>query len=150
MAICVCVFQMTLYDTAGVERHTQTMLPTYFRRAKAVIMVYSIDNEESFDDIGSNWLDNAESTDVKTVIVLVGNKVDLDEGGDNSRRVSKERAIQYALQNDIEKNMVFEVSAKTGRGVEQMFDAVARMMGPPPAAAHTPPDTQPGKNCSSC
>lgn len=123
---------MTLYDTAGVERHTQTMLPTYFRRAKAIILVYSIDNMESFGDISSNWMDNSVNSASDAQLVLVGNKVDLDNGvdGETRRRISHERALQYASLNDIDMNMVFEISAKTGKGVVEMFDAVAQKIAP--------------------
>ncbi|CAI8009218.1 Ras-related protein Rab-37 [Geodia barretti] len=125
---------MTLYDTAGVERHTQTMLPTYFRRAKAIMLVYSIDNMESFGDIGSNWLDNSLNSANSARVVLVGNKVDLEDGqevgGESKRVISRERAMQYAVMNDIDRSMVFEISAKTGHGVTEMFDAIVKTIDP--------------------
>ena len=123
---------MTLFDTAGVERHTQTMLPTYFRRAKTIILVYSIDNIESFGDISSNWMDNSVNVGTGAQIVLVGNKLDLDhENKHRTKRViSRERAVQYALLNDIDRNMVFEISAKTGQGVGELFDSVAKKIAP--------------------
>ena len=120
------LFQMTMYDTAGVERHTQTMLPTYFRWAKAIILVYSIDNMESFGDIGSNWLDNSLNSASDALVALVGNKVDLE----SKRVISRERALQYALINDIDRSMVFEISAKTGHGVTEMFDAIVKKIEP--------------------
>lgn len=146
--MCVLyLLQMTLYDTAGVERHTQTMLPTYFRRSKAIILVYSIDNEESFGDIGNNWLDNSTNADSKAQLVLVGNKVDLER----ERLVSQERALQYALINDIDQDMVFEISAKKGTGISKMFDAVALKMAPAKRPALEPVKEKPiQRNCSSC
>jgi small GTP-binding protein len=144
---------MTLYDTAGVERHTQTMLPTYFRMAKAVILVYSIDNMESFGDIGSNWMDNSMSAGIGVQVVLVGNKVDLDrsEEGESKRAISQQRAMQYADSNDIEKSMVFEVSAKTGQGMQEMFDAVAQKVTPASTEQSEPVKPKPQqRDCSSC
>lgn len=91
-----------------------------------VILVYSIDNEESFGEIGSNWQDNSMSSVSSARLVLVGNKTDLEE----NRVVSGDRALQYAVNNDIDKNMVFEISAKTGDGVEAMFDAIAKTIEP--------------------
>ena len=142
---------MTLYDTAGVERHTQTMLPTYFRKAKAVILVYGIDNEDSFGDIGSNWMDNSASAGTEALVVLVGNKVDLDRNdeGESKRAISKQRAAQYADSNDIDKNMVFEVSAKTGQGIQEMLDAVARKVTPVSNQEQLEPVKQ-KRDCSSC
>ena len=148
---------MTLYDTAGVERHTQTMQPTYFRRAKAVVLVYSIDNVESFGDIGSNWMDNSANSRTGATFALVGNKLDLahPDKGKSKRAVSQERALQYAVLNDIDKSMVFEISAKTGEGVMEMFDAIAGEMTPvsvkessQPAAAGDKPLKK--DTCSNC
>ena len=141
---------MTLYDTAGVERHTQTILPTYFRFAKVIILVYSIDNQESFGEIGSNWMDNSLDSASAARLVLVGNKVDLDsgeDGGESKRVVSRERAAQYAVNNDIDKSMVFEISAKTGQGVTEMFDAVARTIEPVSKPPQTLPNPKPKPSC---
>lgn len=138
---------MTLYDTAGVERHTQTMLPTYFRRAKAIILVYSIDNMESFGDVGSNWLDNSTNSVSGAKVVLVGNKVDLDK--ETKRVISRDRAMQYAVMNDIERNMVFEISAKTGQGVTEMFDAVVKTIEPV-SQPQSLPEPKPNQKPNCC
>ena len=142
--------QMTLFDTAGVERHTQTMLPTYFRKAKAIILVYSIDNMESFDDIGSNWMDNSMNAGIGAHIALVGNKVDLDRSdeGESKRVISQQRAKQYADSNDIDRKMVFEVSAKTGQGIQEMFDAVAQKVTPASSEPTEPEKKTQQRDCS--
>ena len=140
---------MTLYDTAGVERYTKTVWPTYFRKANAIILVYSIDDVYSFNDIGSNWMDYSD-TDAE--VVLVGNKIDLaSDEGECMRVISQQRAMQYADSNDIEKSMVFEVSAKTGQGMQEMFDAVAQKVTPASTEQSVPvkPKTQ-QRDCSSC
>ena len=129
------------------------MLPTYFRRAKAVILVYSIDNMESFGDISSNWMDNCTNSADEAELVLVGNKVDLDRrraDSDTPTRIPLERALQYALHHDIDKSMVFEISAKTGRGVSEMFDAIAEKIAPAssPPAVSTPTDKPHKPDCS--
>lgn len=139
--------QMTLYDTAGVERYTQTMLPTYFRRAKAIILVYSIDNMESFGDIGSNWLDNSTNSVSGAKVVLVGNKVDLDK--ERKRVISRDRAMQYAVMNDVERSMVFEISAKTGQGVTEMFDAVVKTIEPV-SRPQSLPEPKPNRKPNCC
>ena len=99
------------------------------------MLVYSIDDSDTFDSL-TNWADNAicshgGRTPSDVITVLVGNKVDLDD----DRSVSKERARQYAENNDIESDMVFEVSAMDGTMVEEMFNAIALKVKP--AAAVT-------------
>ena len=105
---------MTMYDTAGIERHMSTIPQTYFRWSKVIMLVYSIDDSDTFDSL-TNWSDNAISARAgraqsDVITVLVGNKLDLDD----DRKVSKGRAQQYAENNDIEQDMVFEVSVKDG------------------------------------
>ncbi len=135
---------MSLYDTAGVERHMSTIPQTYFRWSKVVLLVYSIDDPDSFDSL-SNWADNAIGArlggPLETIICLVGNKCDLDE-----RMVTEDRALQYAENNDIDSELVFEVSAKDGTGVSEMFDKIALKMKP---AVKTPPPRKQSKKCCS-
>ena len=87
---------MTVYDTAGIERHMSTIPQTYFRWSKVIMLVYSIDDSDTFDSL-TNWADNAISARAgraqsEIVTVLVGNKVDLDD----ERKVSKTRAQQVS------------------------------------------------------
>ena len=123
-----------------------TIPQTYFRWSKVTMLVYSIDDEDTFDSL-TNWADNAicsaAGSPLETITVLVGNKLDL---ADESRAVSRSRAQQYADNNDIEADMIFEVSAKDGTGVDEMFDKIALKMRPSPKA---PPPPRPKKsfNC---
>ena len=125
--VTVLLVQMTLFDTAGIERHMSTIPPTYFRWSKVVMLVYSIDDSDTFDSL-TGWSENAVSARVggETLFVLVGNKSDMG----TDRQVEKSRALQYASNIDIEDSMVFEVSALSGDGFERMFNAVALKMGP--------------------
>ncbi len=125
---------MTLYDTAGIERHMSTIPQTYFRSSRVTLLVYSIDDSDTFDSL-TNWADNAMCGGIggpsEAITVLVGNKLDLE----SNRAVSVARAQQYAENNDIELDMIFEVSAKTGDGVVEMFNKIALKMKPAPARA---------------
>ena len=112
------------------------------------MLVYSIDDSDTFDSL-TNWADNAvgaragrPQSDVITV--LVGNKVDLED----ERKISKARAQQYAENNDIEANMVFEVSAKDGTGMQEMLDAVALKIKP--SSQTKKQTTKTGKQSCSC
>ena len=55
------------------------------------------------------------------MIVLIGNKNDLDE----KREVRTEEGAQYAKKNDL---IFFETSAKTAAGVEQTFTMAAKQI----------------------
>ena len=118
---------MTLFDTAGIERHMSTIPPTYFRWSKVVMLVYSTDDSDTFDSL-TGWSENAISARVggQTLFVLVGNKSDLA----SDRQVEKSRALQYAKNIDVDEDMVFEVSARTGEGFDAMLNAIGLKMGP--------------------
>lgn len=76
-------------------------------------------NRDSFTALDS-WLEDARclaSPDV--VVVLVGNKIDLEE----YREVSYMEASQYANENGL---IFVETSARTGEGVSEAFLTGAR------------------------
>merc|ERR1739845_6279 len=106
-----------IWDTAGQERFARVLLPTYFRKAKGVILVYDITNAKSFESLSERWMtqlnDHASSDDLAKL--LVGNKSDLDA----SREVSKEKAEQFCIEFGMD---MLETSAKNGENVLKAFE----------------------------
>lgn len=124
-----------------------TIPQTYFRWSKVVMLVYSIDDSDTFDSL-TNWSENALSAGSRAqcdvITVLVGNKLDL---ADSDRKVTAQRALQYADNNDIAADMFFEVSAKNGTGVQKMFDSIALKIKPPKQNAKSGKGENGGKPC---
>lgn len=106
-----------IWDTAGQERFARVLLPTYFRKAKGVILVYDITNAKSFESLSERWMaqlnDHASSDDLAKL--LVGNKSDLEA----SREVTKDKAEQFCQEYGME---MLETSAKSGENVLQAFE----------------------------
>jgi len=106
-----------IWDTAGQERFARVLLPTYFRKAKGVILVYDITNAKSFESLSERWMtqlnDHASADDLAKL--LVGNKCDLDP----SREVPREKAEQFCIEFGME---MLETSAKSGENVLQAFE----------------------------
>lgn len=106
-----------IWDTAGQERFARVLLPTYFRKAKGVILVYDITNAKSFESLSERWMvqlnDHASSDDLAKL--LVGNKSDLE----GNREVSKEKAQQFCQEYGME---MLETSAKSGENVLKSFE----------------------------
>lgn len=106
-----------IWDTAGQERFARVLLPTYFRKAKGVILVYDITNAKSFESLSERWMaqlnDHASSDDLAKL--LVGNKADLEA----SREVTKEKAEQFCQEYGMD---MLETSAKSGQNVLQAFE----------------------------
>ena len=112
-----------IWDTAGQERFARVLLPTYFRKAKGVILVYDITNSKSFESLSERWMaqlnDHASADDLAKL--LVGNKSDLE----GSREVSREKALQFCQQYGME---LLETSAKSGTNVLQAFEKLIEIV----------------------
>lgn len=109
-----------------MERFEGTLPPTYFRNAFSVIFMYALNSPESINNIPS-WADSVSVQHIgdqgmRIVKALVGNKSDLKD----EREITESRAQETAEKSGIEKSMVFEISAKEGDGVEEMFATIAR------------------------
>jgi small GTP-binding protein len=106
-----------IWDTAGQERFARVLLPTYFRKAKGVILVYDISNAKSFESLSERWMaqlqDHASTDDLAKL--LVGNKSDLE----SNREVSAEKALQFCQEYGME---MLETSAKSGQNVLAAFE----------------------------
>lgn len=77
-------------------------------------MVYDITRRQTFHHLAS-WLTDARNlTNPHTIIMLIGNKLDLAD----QREVSFEEASRFAQENGL---IYMETSAKTGENVEKSF-----------------------------
>ena len=106
--------RLIIYDTAGQEKF-RSLIPMYIREAQIILFIYDISDEESFNSI-PKWIQEVkEVLKEEVVFALIGNKIDLE----SQRKVSFEDGKKFAEQN----NFVFqEVSAKTGKNFENLFD----------------------------
>lgn len=115
--------KMQIWDTAGQEKF-RTISGTYYRGADAVLLVYDITSAESFDDIQNFWIQEVGqyANDI-SCLVLVGNKNDLH----SKREVPgfKDQFYTFNAGGSIKKAYIFEVSAKSGDGVDGMFEQIA-------------------------
>jgi len=107
------IYNIQVWDTAGQETY-KALTKSYYRGAIGCLLVYDITNRDSFNDV-STWLsDIKESNPDNTNIILIGNKIDLEE----YRTVSYEEGKKFADDNKIE---FMETSAKTGANVYNSF-----------------------------
>jgi small GTP-binding protein len=105
--------KLQLWDTAGQEKF-RAVTKSYYRNSLAVFLVMDITRRDTYNHLGT-WLQDCRSlTSSDTYIVLVGNKLDLDQ----ERQVSFEEASKFADQNKL---TYIETSAKTGKNIEDAF-----------------------------
>ncbi|KAH9495211.1 Vacuolar protein sorting-associated protein 21 [Bulinus truncatus] len=110
--------KLDLWDTAGQERFA-SLAPMYYRTAQGAIVVYDICSKSSFIR-AKDWVKELKTqAPAGTIIMLCGNKIDM---ANECREVSIEDGVQMAK----DKGLIFaEVSAKSGQGVKNIFQAIA-------------------------
>lgn len=109
--------RLQLWDTAGQERF-RSLIPSYIRDSTVAVVVYDITNANSFHQT-SKWIDDVRTERGNDVIImLVGNKTDLQD----KRQVSTEDGEKKAKELNV---MFIETSAKSGYNVKQLFRKVA-------------------------
>ncbi|KAL3977274.1 atypical dual specificity phosphatase [Sarotherodon galilaeus] len=111
---------MQLWDTAGQERY-RSITKQFFRKADGVVVMYDVTVEESFKAVRP-WITNVQEAAGEGIpILLLGNKMDMDE----DREVSFKEAEQLAYENKV---MFFEVSAYTGKNLTESLTHLARVL----------------------
>jgi len=111
--------KIQIWDTAGQERF-RTITTAYYRTAQAVLMTYDVTSQISFESLG-HWAEQISLHSSENVVrFLVGNKIDLKNRGVQQKDV-QELATKLGIP-------VFETSAKTGAGVEELFEALAKKL----------------------
>ena len=105
------IFRVQIWDTAGQENF-RSITRAYYKNSVCALIVYDINNEDTFDSVQS-WIQECKLQTPKTVtMVLVGNKCDLE------CKVDRNKAKEIAEENNM---LFFETSAKTGKGVDELF-----------------------------
>ena len=115
------VIRLQIWDTCGQEIY-RSLINSFYRNASLAMMVYAIDDEDSFKHI-QMWLNEIKlksHPDIK--VFLIGNKSDLEK----RRVVSKEMAQKFKEENDI--HFFSEASAKSGFNAKQVFIEAAKLL----------------------
>eukprot|EP00992_Anisonema_acinus_P000716 TRINITY_DN10261_c0_g1_i3.p1 TRINITY_DN10261_c0_g1~~TRINITY_DN10261_c0_g1_i3.p1 ORF type:complete len:237 (-),score=49.14 TRINITY_DN10261_c0_g1_i3:277-933(-) len=110
--------KVQIWDTAGQERF-RAISRSIYHGAKGAMLVYDITNKASYDNI-TNWLNELQThVQSSTVIMLIGNKCDLEP----HRAVPKDLATKFAE----DKRLLFlETSALENANVDAAFEWLVR------------------------
>ena len=99
--------QINILDTAGEEDY-QNMLDQWIEVANGFLLVYSIDDNDTFEVLKDKYNRIKKSdSDNACPIIIVGNKADLE----HLRQVKKDDAMKWATEHH---SKYFETSATTG------------------------------------
>ncbi|KAI8987357.1 ras family-domain-containing protein [Mycotypha africana] len=112
--------RLQLWDTAGQERF-RSLIPSYIRDSSVAVVVYDITSRASFQNT-SKWIEDVRAErGSEVIIVLVGNKTDLND----KREITVEEGEKRANECKV---MFIETSAKAGHNVKTLFRRIAQAL----------------------
>ena len=107
------VVKLQIWDTCGQEAY-RSLIKNFYRNASLAIIVYSVEDLKSFNDINI-WLKQVKSYGIPSCkIFLIGNKIDTD-----NREVTLEMGLK--CKNDFFFDCFMETSAKEGINTKELF-----------------------------
>lgn len=110
--------KLQIWDTAGQESF-RSITRSYYRGAAGALLVYDITRRDTFNHLTS-WLEDArQHSSSNMIIMLIGNKSDLEA----RREVSQEEGQAFAREHGL---IFMETSAKTAANVEEAFLSTAK------------------------
>jgi len=111
---------LDIADTAGQEEYEQ-IRKSYYKSAEGFICVYDVTDRESFEETEKffNEIAGCRNLDAGWALVIVGNKIDLEEEREVSSEDGEEQAQRYNAK-------YMECSAKDITLVEAIFMQIIR------------------------
>ena len=108
-----------IWDTAGQEKY-RSMAKIFYKDAKAVILVYDITNEKSFEEMREYWYQQVKQQgDSDVIVAIAANKSDLYE----DKKVDDAQGEEFAK----EIGAIFaSTSAKNDSGIKVLFENIAQ------------------------
>ncbi|VDM00190.1 unnamed protein product [Schistocephalus solidus] len=105
--------KIQVWDTAGQENF-RSLTRSYYRGAAGLLLVYDITRRDSFTNLPFWLADLRQYASENAVIMLIGNKCDLDV----QRAVSTEEGKAFARENGL---LFIETSARMAINIEKAF-----------------------------
>lgn len=133
---------LKIWDTAGQEQF-RCLIPMYSRNADAILFVFDVTTESSFENI-KDWVYQNKNEQVgNPLYVLVANKIDLE----NSFNIADAQDFAKEIDADF-----MQTSALSGLNVNSLFTMVAeklvkRYAPVTPTSSLPKPEEQPSSCC---
>lgn len=104
-----------------IRNNREGLQGMYIRYCRGAIILFDITNLKTLNSV-SEWCQFIRDNTKGIPILLIGNKLDLED----NREVSKEQLKKIKKYNGIYSSM--EISLKNGKNVDRMFSKITRMM----------------------
>ena len=108
--------RVQLWYCSGQERYL-TIAKNYYKASHGILLLYDVTLQNSFDRVRQMIQAVKEISNKNAVIFLIGNKIDKNR----ERIITTEQGQKLAEEYNIP---FFEVSAKTGENVNEVFKAL--------------------------
>ena len=103
-----------IWDTAGQEKY-KAITGAYYKGSKGAFVVYDITRKETFESV-DKWINDLKSSgDPKLIIIIIGNKCDLEEKREILKEQGEEKAKSFGCA-------FLETSALSGDNIEKGFE----------------------------
>ena len=109
------IITLNIWDTAGQERY-RSLIQTYARNANCAVLCFDLTSLHSFQSLNSWIADIRNICDVSCRIIIVGNKVDLEQ-------IISDSLISEWCEDSNFRYIV--TSAKSGVGIDQLLNLMA-------------------------
>jgi len=114
------LIKLQIWDTAGQDKF-RAITKNYFRGSDGILLIYDTTCSKSFKNV-RKWISQIkEALADEACIVLVGNKIDLED----KREVEKNEAQELSNEYNIK---FIEVSAKNNKNIDVAFKALVDEM----------------------
>ncbi len=111
--------RFVIWDLAG-QAQFKRVRQTYLGNAEAGILVFDVTRNDTFDKL-ENWFKEIKEVSTTISLILVGNKIDLED----QRVVSHDQGEELAQKLNLS---YIETSAKTGENINDAFKMLALQM----------------------
>ena len=112
------IITFDIWDTAGQEKY-RALAKIFYKDAKAIVLVYDITSQKSFDEIKNYWYEQIKQIGGENVVIaLVANKSDLYEEKQVDDKVGQEFAQSIGA-------IFASTSAKNASGINSLFENIA-------------------------
>lgn len=111
---------LQIWDTCGQEKY-RSLIKNYYQNSSLAIIVYSVTDQNSFQDVNEWYKEVKSNTSPDCKIFLIANKVDLPE-----RKISTEQGNQCKI--DFKFDLFMETSAKSGFNSKELFMNGAKIL----------------------
>lgn len=123
--------ELALWDTAGQEDYDR-LRPLSYPDSHVILICFAIDSPDSLDNVGEKWCSEVHHFCPEVPKILVGCKNDLRHDNKTIEELRKTSQAPVtpeqgqAVADQIRAVKYLECSAKTNKGVREVFEAATR------------------------